>query len=354
MRKEFLALVACAMLTVAACSSPGGGSASPPDPAVGLWQMTSIHGVAPTADPTGTMEWAFSVLADGSVHGGYATDMTAFGGANNMFSGYWSSNSGTWTAHIYAISPATSAAVTTATVIGNTLTLYVSSGSDHYVIACTRISAPSGSDPMIGVWNETSVAPPGAGVTSEVWSCRADGSMLAGVAADGTGTFGTGHTVVFGYWSYGSPYTFTVYSPGTTAASETATVSGSTSSITGGGYVTSGSREPAPAANDPVIGVWRLSSAAPAPSGTFDCTISVQPDGSFSGGQAANDPTYGTGSAVIFGKWSNSAGTYTITTYVSGNTSHTAIVQTATVSGNTMTIPNTGPTGTATLTFTRY
>jgi hypothetical protein len=352
MRKTLFVLVACAAVTVTACSPPGEGG-SLPDPAIGLWQITSIHGVAPTADPTGTMDWTFSVLADGSFNGGFATDMAAFGGANNVFFGYWSNNSNTWTGHIYAISPATSAQLATATVSGDTLTLSTSSGSDHYVITCTRASAPSSSDAMIGLWNETSITPTGTGVTSEVWSCRSDGAMLAGVAADGSGSFGTGHTIVFGYWSSGSPYSLTTYGPGTTASAENATVNGSTSQITGGGYVTDGGRGSAPSASDPIIGVWRLSSANPAPAGTFDSTISFQADGSFSGGQAANDPSWGTGSSVIFGKWSNS-GTYTLTTYVSKNTMHTAIPQTVTVNGNTLTVPNTGPTGTATLTFTRY
>jgi hypothetical protein len=358
--RKLLILAACAAIAASSCSAPGSSGGSLPDPAVGVWRLTSIHGVSPTPDPSGSNDWTMSVLADGSINGALAATAAPFGPATMMFFGYWSVSAGTYSATFYTAGPGTTSYAATATLSGNTITLTHPGPSGTYLSAFTRSAAPATGDAIVGLWNETSVTPPGSGVNSEVWTCRSDGSMLAGTAAGG-GTFGDGHTTVFGYWTKGTTdYTANVYVPGSGSAAviETGTVSGSTCTITGPGpsgpCTTDASKVAAPAAGDPVVGLWRLSSITPTPAGVVDGTISFQADGSFSGAQAATAAPYGPGTVCFVGNWSNSAGTYTMNVYVSGNTGTTAIVQSATVSGNTLTISGPGPSGPATSVFTRY
>jgi hypothetical protein len=361
MRRKLRVLAACVAIAVASCAAPGGTGGSTPDPIVGVWKLASIHGVPPTADPTGTIDWTMSILADGSTNGALAATAAPFGPSTMMFFGYWSGGAGTYPATFYNAGTDTHSYPATATLSGTTLTITHPGPSGNYVSVFTPAGAPAASDAIIGLWNETAVSPPGSGVTSETMSCRSDGSLVAGTAAGG-GTFGNGHTTVFGHWSKGvTDYTASIYVPGggSTAIVETGTVSGSTCSVTGPGpsgpCTTDFSRVAAPAAGDPIVGVWRLASIAPPPTaGLVDSTLSIQADGSFTGAQAATAAPYGPGTVYLVGNWSNSAGNYALKIYISGNSNTVAVAQTATVAGTTLSVSGTGPAGPAVFTFTRY
>jgi len=127
------------------------------------------------------------------------------------------------------------------TLSGGTLTTTIAGPGGNYTFTLTKVSAPSSSDPVIGLWEVTSVDVPGVGTRTptqagflEVASFAPDGSLTGGMLMGGGGTNWGGSVMTMtaaGKWSAagGGSYNTTGYpSSGNTAAISSLTVSGTT------------------------------------------------------------------------------------------------------------------------------